>query len=178
MRLPFGMPVSCVALVAWVGACASGPALTPPDVPEALRAPGGQKVFLELFAEGEQIYECAAKSDQPDTFEWAFRGPEARLADRAGKPVGKHYGGPAWQANDKSKVVGLVKASDPGPDPNAIPWLLLSNKSNSGSGLFLPTLSIQRVHTKGGRAPDQPCDATNAKQVVRVPYTATYYFYR
>jgi Protein of unknown function (DUF3455) len=178
MQTPLSMPVSFVAAAALIAACASGPALTPPDVPEALRAPAGQRVFLELFAEGEQIYECAPKADQPGTFEWAFRGPVAKLVDRSGKLIGTHYGGPAWQANDKSKVVGLVKASDPGPDPNAIPWLLLSSKSNSGTGLFLPTLSIQRVQTTGGRAPDQPCDATSTKQVVRVPYTATYYFYR
>src|SRR5262245_1110213 len=110
MRLPLSMPVSLVALAALFGGCASGPPLKPPDVPEALRAPAGQRVFLELCAEGAQIYECAAKADQSDTFEWAFRGPEARLVDRSGKLIGKHYGGPAWQANDKSKVIGLVKA--------------------------------------------------------------------
>jgi len=40
------------------------------------------------------------------------------------------------------------------------------------------TTSVQRVKTVGGIAPAEPCGATNAKQVARVPYTATYYFYR
>ena len=111
-------------------------------------------------------------------FEWTFRAPEAALVDRAGRTVGKHYAGPTWEWTDGSTVVGEVKARDPGPDKSAIPWLLLAAKSTSGSGLFNQTRSIQRVQTAGGIAPLQACTAANARQVVRVPYTASYYFYR
>jgi hypothetical protein len=70
-----------------------------------------------------------------------------------------------------------VKARDAGPDPSAIPWLLLSAKSNSGAGVFSQVKSIQRLQTVGGKAPSAPCGQDNTKQVVRVPYKATYYFY-
>jgi len=158
--------------------CASGPsAPVPPDVPAPLRAPAGQSVFLEALATGVQIYECAARADQPSTFEWIFRAPEAALADRSGRSIGKHYAGPTWESVDGSRVVGELKSRDPGPTPSAIPWLLLTAKSTAGTGVFSQTTSIQRVQTVGGVAPSEPCSAANAKQTARVPYTATYYFY-
>jgi hypothetical protein len=150
----------------------------PPAVPATMRPGEDQVVYLELLATGVQIYECAPKNDQAGAFEWVFRAPEANLVDKEGKPVGRHYGGPTWEANDGSKVVGDVKARDPGPIPSAIPWLLLNAKSTSGRGIFSDTRSILRAKTTGGLAPGQPCDATSVKQMARVPYTATYYFYR
>lgn len=53
--------------------------------------------------------------------------------------IGKHYAGPTWEGKDGSKVVGEVNARDNGPDPNAIPWPLLSAKSKSGTGAYWGT---------------------------------------
>jgi hypothetical protein len=170
--------VAPFALIATLGGCASSPALTPPEVPQALRAPADQTLFAEAKASGVQIYECAAKADDPSKFEWAFRTPEAALVDREGRTLGKHYAGPTWESTDGSAVVGEVKSRDPGPDKSAIPWLLLTAKSTRGAGLFSQTRSVQRVQTTGGNAPTLACASQNATQVMRVPYTATYYFYR
>jgi hypothetical protein len=74
-------------------------------------------------------------------------------------------------------VVGEVKARDNGPDPNAIPWLLLSAKSTSGTGVFSHVKSIQRIHTVGGRAPTEACSQAQAGKVTRVDYKAAYNFY-
>jgi Protein of unknown function (DUF3455) len=158
--------------------CADDPMAAPPELPAPLRPPANQSLFLEALASGVQIYECAPKADQPSAFEWIFRAPEATLADRSGRLIGKHYAGPTWESFDGSTVVGEVKARDPGPTPSAIPWLLLASKSTTGTGVFAPTKSIQRVQTTGGIAPSEPCTPANAKQVARVPYTAAYYFYR
>jgi hypothetical protein len=173
---PVAAALSTVILA--LSGCAGGPIATSPDVPAPLRAPADQSLFLEALASGVQIYECAPKADQPSTFEWVFRAPEATLADRSGRPIGKHYAGPTWESVDGSTVVGEVKARDPGPTQSAIPWLLLQSKSTSGAGVFAPTKSIQRLQTTGGIAPSEPCTSANVKQVIRVPYTATYYFYR
>ena len=171
------------AAISFAGACAvmlAGCAtnVPPPDVAPALRVPAGQSAYAVALATGVQIYECAAKPADPGAWAWTFRAPEAALSDTAGRALGKHYAGPTWQALDGSVVVGQVKASDPAPNPGAIPWLLLSAKSATGAGLFAATTSIQRVQTAGGVAPTEPCGAANAQQMVRVPYTATYYFYR
>jgi hypothetical protein len=129
-----------------------------------------------------QIYECVNKAGAAGSQEWQFRAPEAALTDRAGRSLGKHYAGPTWEGNDGSKVVGEVKARDPGPKPSAIPWLLLTAKNTMGAsaglGVFAKTTSIQRVDTVAGVAPSSACDASNVGQMARVPYTATYYFYR
>jgi hypothetical protein len=165
------------ALLAVAG-CATSQVTAPSDVPAPLRAPAGQTAYLEALATGVQIYECASKPGEPSAFAWTFRAPEATLSDRSGRALGKHYAGPTWESVDGSKVVGQSKASDPGPDPAAIPWLLLTAKSTSGAGIFAQAMSIQRVRTVGGIAPSARCDAANATQVARVPYTAAYYFYR
>jgi hypothetical protein len=74
--------------------------------------------------------------------------------------------------------VAGVKARDDAPDANAIPWLLLSAKSNAGTGVFSRTTSIQRVRTVGGTTPTEPCSQADAGKVARVNYTAIYYFYQ
>ena len=168
-------PAFCAAAFAIAGCSALQPP-TPPEVPAVLRPPAGEAVFLEALATGVQIYECAPKSDAG--YQWVFKAPEAALADRSGRSLGKHYAGPTWESDDGSTVVGEVKTRDPGPDRSAIPWLLLSARSKSGSGTFSVATSVQRVSTVGGIAPAEPCTAANVKQVARVPYTASYYLYR
>ena len=166
------------ALAAWLAFAAGALAATAPAVPEALKVPPEQTPALDLRATGVQIYVCAARKDDATRFEWTLKAPEAALFDAAGKEVAKHYAGPTWEANDGSKVVGELKARDDGPDPNAIPWLLLSAKTVSGSGMLGRTASIQRLSTAGGKAPADGCStATQAGRETRVPYTARYVFY-
>jgi hypothetical protein len=169
--------IAKVSLVALLASCAISNAGTIPAVPETLKVPDTQVLTLETKAAGVQIYECKASKDDPMRFEWVFKAPEAELFDSAGKRVGRHYAGPTWESNDGSKVVGEVKARDNGPDPNSIPWLLLSAKSTSGNGVFSQTQSIQRVHTVGGKAPAEGCNQAQAGKEMRVPYKALYYFY-
>lgn len=158
-----------------VAGCATAPA-DASDIPPSLR-PAGTR-FLDVLAVGVQIYECAATPGQATPYAWTFRAPEATLIDRNARLVGKHFAGPTWESTDGSSVVGEVKSRDPGPDPNAIPWLLLDAKRTTGAGLFANTRSIQRVDTAGGIPPTAPCDASVAGRSARVPYSATYYFYR
>ena len=84
--------------------------------------------------------------DDPGRFEWTLKAPEADLFDRAGRKIGTHYAGPTWESGDGSKVVGEVKGRDNGPDPSAIPWLLLAAKSNSGSGVLVQLSQYQAPH--------------------------------
>jgi len=164
-------------LVALLAGCATVNPETMPAVPDALKPPMTHVLSLETRATGVQIYTCNASKDDPTRFEWVFKAPEADLFDRSGRKIGKHYAGPTWEANDGSKVVGEVKARADGPDPTAIPWLLLTAKSTSGNGVFSRTQDIQRVHTVGGKAPADGCNQAHAGQETRVAYKAIYYFY-
>jgi hypothetical protein len=170
------MRACVVVLAALLAACSS--TIKAPDVPAALIPPSGQAPFLETLANGVQIYECVPKQGRAGEYEWVFRAPEATLTDWSGRALGKHYAGPMWEAADGSRVLGEVAARDPGPDPKSIPWLLLTAKKTFGGGLFAPTTSIQRIATGGGATPVEPCGESNANQFWRVPYTATYYFYK
>ena len=176
MRAALFLPAALCAAVG-LAACAASPTM-PSQVPESLKPPPGQVLQLEALAAGVQIYDCAAKPDGSG-YAWTFRAPEATLADRDGKELGRHYAGPTWEALDGSRVVGEVTARDAGPTPaTAIPWLLLAAKGHGGSGVFADTRSIQRLFTGGGVPPAERCTADKAGQVGRVAYTATYYFYR
>jgi hypothetical protein len=169
--------VLAMALAALGAGGAAAETGTSPSIPENLGAPATETLALETAAKGVQIYECSARKDEPTRFEWTFKAPEADLFDTAGRRIGKHYAGPSWESDDGSKVVGVVKARDNGPDSGAIPWLLLGAKSTAGAGVFGRTTSIQRLRTVGGNPPTETCSEAQAGRVSRVAYSATYYFY-
>ncbi|HEX9140368.1 MAG TPA: DUF3455 domain-containing protein [Steroidobacteraceae bacterium] len=147
------------------------------DVPPVLQPPADQQLLLEVTGNGVQIYKCDGDGSSAAPFVWKLQAPEAALLDRDGRVVGKHYVGPTWESTDGSSVVGEVRARDAGPDAAAIPWLLLRAKATNGTGVFSKVLSIQRLRTYGGLAPPAACGEANAGQLVRVPYSADYYFY-
>ena len=145
-----------------------------PDLPSPLcdrvNAPAGNKVHSRVYATGNQIYRW-------DGVSWVFVKPDATLyanANYNGK-VGIHYGGPTWESNSGSKVVG-ARLFGCSPDATAIPWLLLEAVSTTGPGIYSSVTYIQRVNTTGGLAPAYP--GLLIGQIVEVPYTAEYYFYR
>jgi len=148
-----------------------------PPTPDALKVPPGHALKLAVKAVGFQIYECGADKNNATAYAWNFSAPQADLFDAQGKKLGKHYAGPTWESVDGSKVVGQVKASDKGPDSNAISWLLLEAKSTSGDGVFSHITHVQRLATADGKAPINGCNATSVGAVSSVPYTARYYFY-
>jgi len=150
---------------------------TTPNIPEGLNVPNDQKLAFVLQGVGVQIYACKAVTNDPARFDWAFIAPQADLLDDQAHKLGKHYAGPTWEANDGSKVVGEVLAKDNGPDPAAIPWLLLRAKEHAGTGIFSKIASVQRLNTKGGKAPADGCTQAKVGTEVRIPYTANYYFY-
>jgi len=170
-RIPaFIAPALGVALAA----CTSTPQL--PAAPAELAPPTGEVLVLAALARGVQTYECT--TDGATGYQWRFKGPEARLVDRGGRDLGKHYPGPTWEAPDGSKVVAELRSQVKSPDADAIPLLLLKARSTSGSGMFANVRSIQRLDTVGGRAPAATCSRENFAALARIPYTATYYFYR
>jgi hypothetical protein len=149
----------------------------PDEVPAPLSVGAPQVLKQQLHASGVQIYTCLPVKNDSARFEWSFKQPEATLFSKRGRNIGRHYSGPTWEANDGSKVTGEVVARSNSPDANAIPWLLLSAKSTSGTGIFAGVRSIQRLHTVGGAAPASGCSPAQSGQELRVLYSADYLFY-
>jgi hypothetical protein len=144
------------------------------QVPEALRTPANEQLVVRVHAKGEQIYSCKVDGAQAA---WTLKAPEAQLFDKDGKAFGKHFAGPSWEAIDGSRVVGKAAANAPSPDADSIPWLLVKVVSQEGNGVLTPVTSIQRINTKGGKAPATGCDAGNEGEETRVPYSADYLFF-
>lgn len=141
----------------------------------AVTPPQGSALFLELIADGVQIYTCEAKESG---FGWSFKAPEASLFDRQGRQMGTHFGGPTWKIDDGSAVVGEVIAKADAPERDAIQWLLLRAKSHEGSGTLSVAAYIRRAETKGGVAPKTDCDASHLSEQARIRYSATYQFFK
>jgi hypothetical protein len=148
------------------------------QVPSAIAVSDGA-VLVTLHAEGAQIYECKADSDEASplrvsSLTWQFREPIATLiAD--GKSTGRHYAGPNWDHVDGSGVKGKVIASAPGATPNDIPWLKLNVVEHRGGGILSSATTVQRINTKGGMLQGH-CE--NAGHLRSVPYSADYVFLR
>jgi hypothetical protein len=155
--------------VAFIVASLSSRAQTLPAIPDDLKPPPNEKVSREARAAGDQVYTC-------DGSNWVLRGPDAKLFDKAGKQIGSHFEGPTWEWSDGSRVIGKPIANAT-PDPDSIPWLLLTATDHLGQGVMQTVSSIQRLSTKGGRAPAGGCDGSHKGEQARSPYTAVYRFY-
>jgi hypothetical protein len=154
------------------GGAASAPAA--PDVPPAIRVPAGAKLVEKLHATGAQVYGCGASDGK---YAWTLKRPDATLTDAKGAEAGKHGAGPSWTAKDGSAVTGAKVAQADAPASDAVPWLLLRATSTSGKGRFSPVTFIQRLSTKGGKAPAAGCDTAHNGAELRVDYSADYYFF-
>jgi hypothetical protein len=164
-----------IAMMMAMGMFAMGQNVGRPDVPEQIKAPAGEQIVLQVHATGSQIYVCKAGAD--GKLAWTLKAPDAELHDQQGAVVGHHYAGPAWKLNDGSEVTGKAVAHVDSPEPDSIPWLLVSVTSHSGDGGLSRVSSVQRIHTKGGQPPAAGCDGAKQSSEVKSSYTADYYFY-
>jgi hypothetical protein len=142
--------------------------------PANLQPPPDQKLLLQLHGKGDQIYVCKGADSG---FAWTLKAPDARLLGSGGDLAGRHFAGPTWEAKDGSRVTGKAIANAPSPDSRSIPWLLVTAVGHEGNGAMSNVLSIQRLNTEGGKAPDEGCDGGHAGIEIRVPYQADYLFY-
>jgi hypothetical protein len=142
---------------------------TLPATPENLKPPAGERLLAHAHAVGQQIYIC-------DGSKWLLSRPDAQLFDEAGQKVGSHFAGPTWQWSDGSQVTGKPIASAT-PNPDSIPWLLLTATGHTGDGVMKNVSSIQRLHTRSGKPPASGCGAPHSGEQARISYKADYYFY-
>ena len=154
----------------------SAHSVSPPAVPDAIKAPAAEQLVLLAQASGAQIYVCREGTEGNPS--WVLEAPEAQLRDEKGMVIGRHYAGPTWKHKDGSQVSGKAAAHVDAPDANAIPWLLVTATGHSGQGVLSRVTSIQRIHTKGGQPPSaSQCNSATLGRKAESSYTADYYFY-
>jgi hypothetical protein len=196
-------PFRCVAAALLLTACASAPPpggapaapepaaapapapLGPPplaqEVPSRpslglfsrIRAPDDVEPAFELSATGVQIFHCEADKDG---YRWVFKLPEAELRDARGQVVAHHGANYSFEHADGSRLIGTIVGYDSAPQSDALHWLLLRTQAY-GQGEFDRVTYVQRVDTTGGLPPPR-CEADQVGQILRVPFTAKFVFYR
>jgi hypothetical protein len=172
---------AALALPALLPGLAHAEQLPMPQVPDGIKVPAGNVPYLLGHATGTQNYTCQPAVAPATGYVWTLVAPEATLIDDKGKVIMSHFGGPTWQANDGSRVVGALEKRVT-VSPSAIDWLLLRAKSTAsgpdGGDRLTATTFIHRVKTAGGVASADACNAGTVGAAVSVPYTSDYYFYK
>lgn len=152
-------------------------------IPAAIDLPvnsNGYTRVATFFAQGVQKYKAQQKAgSNPAEYEWVFVAPEAKLYDATNNKVGTHSAGPAWQLTGGADSLYGQPFSPPktasSSDATSIDWLLLMPKTGkTPTGIFANVSYIQRIATKGGKAP--AIAPLNAGETKDVPYTAIYRF--
>jgi Protein of unknown function (DUF3455) len=167
-----------VAGLAACGTASMAPSFTQDALPQAVKVPAGHRVAWETVGVGEITYECRAKANMADAFEWVFVGPKADLKSRKGDKVGLYFGPPAtWAGTDGSNITGTQVAVAPA-QAGSIPLQLVKANPANGSGVMQGVSYIQRVATKGGVAPALPCAAPSVGSRQIVQYQADYIFWK
>jgi len=179
--------------------------LTPPSVPDNIKVPAGNKLFLVGHAVGTQNYVCVPSGT---SVRFVLFTPQATLFDEENEQLITHYFSPnpeelntdpkvisahtiraAWQdSRDSSTVWGKANPENVSTDsnyvePGAIPWLLVTivghQDGPNGGDRLSGTTFIQRVNTHGGVAPSTGCTSLgDLGKTAFVPYTTDYYFYK
>jgi hypothetical protein len=157
----------------------TGAALTadvcPAETPATIAPDADRDLAFTLYATGVQIYECRASGTGAA---WALLAPDADLFDADGNHVGRHYGGPTWEYEDGSLVVGAKRAGVT-VDPTAVQWLLLDvTRHGAVTGRMSKVTAIQRLSTTDGLPPATGCDLEHLGATTASPYTTDYFFYR
>ncbi len=158
---------------------ASEKLVIPAAIDPPANLPNGNTRAATFYAEGVQKYKARqiAGSD-PVTYQWVFVAPQADLYDTTNAKVGTHSAGPTWQLSAMDSICGQQYSppkTAPSPDAGSIDWLLLKPKAGTTpTGIFADVSYIQRIATKGGKAPATP--PLSANETIDVKYKAVYRF--
>lgn len=153
--------------------------LIPATIELPANSPNGNSRVATYYAEGVQKYKSQPKAgSNPVTYEWVFVAPEAKLYDITNAKIGTHTAGPTWQLSAMDSIYAQQYSpakSALSADPNSIDWLQLMPKAGKvPTGVFANVSYIQRIATKGGKAPAALPVAGG--ETIDVSYTAIYRF--
>ena len=145
-------------------------------LPENL--PNGNSRVATFYAVGVQKYKAREKAGSPGVYEWVFVAPDASLYDINNNKVGTHGAGPFWSTSPMDSIFAqhfTPARTAPAEDAESVDWLLLKTKAGTTpTGIFAGVDYIQRIATKGGKAPLTA--PTSLDETVDVKYKTVYRF--
>lgn len=149
-----------------------------PAAVELPENPNGNSRVATYYAVGVQKYRAREKAGSPGVYEWVFVAPQADLYNFNNDKIGTHGAGPFWSISPLDSIFAQhfsPARTAPSEDPDSIDWLLLRTKDGTTpTGIFEDVDYIQRIATKGGKAPLAP--PTSATETVDVKYKTVYRF--
>ena len=142
--------------------------------------PDDANAVMTVQGRGVQIYRCTVQNQQNGKLGWVLQAPDAVLLRSSdGVQLGTHSAGPSWHWQDGSAIAGNVVANTPSQQAGNISTLLLETfPSGDTRGFLSDVIWVRRAAAQGGVAPAAGCDPGHLEAVVRVPYTATYTFFK
>lgn len=150
----------------------------PAEIELPINSPYGNSRVATFYATGVQKYKAQQKAGgETGIYEWVFVAPKADLYDVTNKKVGTHGAGPYWAITTVDSIFAqqFTPAKTATPDANSISWLLLMPKTGTTpTGIFSNVAYIQRIATKGGKAPAAAPQSLSV--TADVYYTAIYRF--
>ncbi|HYB49802.1 MAG TPA: DUF3455 domain-containing protein [Burkholderiaceae bacterium] len=138
-----------------------------------LQAPPAGAEVMRLKGAGSQIFRCETQSAG---LRWSFRLPEAELRDAQGNSVVHHGANLSFEHVDGSLLLSDVVDHVPSPNSDALPWLLLKTHSFHDGALAGITY-VERINTVGGMPPAS-CTPEQLNELLRVPFSAEFVFFR
>jgi hypothetical protein len=150
-------------------------------IPYDLQVPEGNKLALQTYATGVQIYQVRRNVVDASIYEWVNIAPSATVYSKPNftNATALHYKGPTWEFIKgifKGDKVVAAKWKGVTVNSSAIPWLILKVVDSLSSPSNKVTY-IQRICTNAGLPPATPASASNLGDVDSIPYTANYLFY-
>ena len=147
-------------------------------LPAAVQVPPRHALRLWSLGRGEVHYACRRQAGAEGGYAWVPGLSAARLYDLNRREIGWSFEGPTWKSVDGSRVIGRALAVAPAPaGAEHLPLQLLRAAGASGQGTMSGVSYIQRLNTRGGGAPAQPCNARREGREQRVAYEADFVFY-
>lgn len=165
--------LAAAPLLALLAGCGS---LLTPSGPTDPMAPEGGVLMSTLTAAGTQQFQCAA--DKQGRW-WKFIAPDVELRDAAGHVVAHQGADFIFRASDGSVASAKIVKWDKHPKSaeNLRDVLFQTTARGKKSGLMTGVRWVSRTEGKGGQ-PLAACSPSQLGSTMKIPFTATYRFYR
>ena len=142
---------------------------------DASSAPKEARFVMELEGQGYQQFQC---SRDRDGYYWRFVTPSVRLLDSQGRLVATQGADFAFTGSDGSLLRAKIVASEATSTHSRLKNVLFKVTAHGKKrGQLSSFLWVRRTSAKGG-IPQTVCSSSHLSEVVKVPFSATYAFYR
>jgi len=158
----------CASLSCLLAACST--LVSDPSTP-----PRNAALDLTLIGTGHQQFQCS--SDSKGYF-WRFVAPEVTLRDETGRVLARQGVDFAFIALDGSRLKAKIVASSARSWNSQMKDVLFETTPHGlVRGKLTPYHWVRRTDAEGG-IPLRACSKTALGQFIRIPFRATYRFYR